>query len=71
MKTLITTLLVALLGAATPTLAQSPQYKQAMTDALTKLNSFRGQPSAADLLTLANQFERIASVESGEWLPRY
>jgi len=71
MKTLITTLLTALLGASAPTMAQSPQYKQAMTDALTTMNNFRGQPSATDLLTIANQFQRIATVESGEWLPRY
>ncbi|QJD77278.1 hypothetical protein [Spirosoma rhododendri] len=71
MKTLIITLFAALLGATAPTLAQSPQYKQAMTDALTGMNKKTDKPATADILASANQFERIAGAESAEWLPRY
>lgn len=71
MKTIITSLLAALLGATVPTLAQSPQYKQAMTDALTSMNKKTDTPSTTSILASANQFERIASAEPAEWLPRY
>ncbi len=72
MKTLIITLLAALLGATTPVLAQSSdQYKQAMTDALGTLKTQNMTTPPADMLASANQFERIAGVETKEWLPRY
>jgi hypothetical protein len=71
MKTLVVTLLTALLGTTVPTLAQSPQYKQAMTDALTGMNKKTDTPLPADIVASANQFERIASAEPAEWLPRY
>ncbi|GAB3563646.1 hypothetical protein GCM10027578_07730 [Spirosoma luteolum] len=75
MKTLLTSLVAALLSAGMPALAQqpaeNPQYAQAMTDALTTMNNRRGQPATTDLLASANQFERIAGVETGQWLPRY
>jgi hypothetical protein len=71
MKTILISLLAALMGVATPVLAQSDQYKQAMTDALTTLKGQNMQTGPADLLASANQFERIAGVETKEWLPRY
>jgi len=71
MKTLVISLIAALLGATIPVLAQSEQYKQAMAAAIgtTKTQSMTTSP--ADILASANQFERIASVETKEWLPHY
>lgn len=51
--------------------AQSDQYKQAMTQAINTMQSHSEKSPVADMLASANQFERIASAESKEWLPRY
>lgn len=52
--------------------AQSDKYTQAMTAALDAFNqSENKQPDRAGLLAIANRFERIASAEPKEWLPRY
>lgn len=70
MKTLVI-LLISTLGTVAPVWAQSDQYKQAMSQAIGNLQTQTLQTSAADLQAIANQFERIASVETKEWLPRY
>lgn len=64
-------LIVAAFAANSSLLAQSEQYKQAMTQAISTLKTQDQQTSTADILALANQFERIASAETKEWLPRY
>ncbi len=51
--------------------AGSEQYKQAMTQAISSIKATNEKSSVADMLGIANQFERIASAESKEWLPRY
>lgn len=70
MKTLITLLLAAMIGNS-PVWAQSAQYQQAMTDALTAMRSLNEKTPATEFVSTANRFERIASAESGQWLPRY
>lgn len=63
---------VALLLALTLTTAllnaQNARYTEAMTKALTQLDSAR---SAADFQAVANTFARIAGAEPREWLPLY
>lgn len=71
MKTLIISLVAALMGLVSPVVAQSEQYTQAMTAALNTLKSQNMKTPPADMLAAANGFERIASVETKEWLPRY
>lgn len=76
MKTLITSLLALLIANTLPVQAQSAQtgtdqYKQAMGQALTTMKSQSEKTPVPDMLALANQFERIAGVETKEWLPRY
>jgi hypothetical protein len=77
MKTLIINLLTAItIGAISPVWAQSEQagteqYKAAMTDALAIMSNQSQQTPVAEMLASANQFERIAGAEPGEWLPRY
>ncbi|AQG78151.1 hypothetical protein [Spirosoma montaniterrae] len=69
MKTLIILLLVALTTTALQ--AQSAQYQQAMADAIGTMKTQSEKTPTADILSVANQFERIASAEPNEWLPRY
>lgn len=49
----------------------SDQYKQAMSQAISAMQSRGEKATTADILTSANQFERIANAEPKEWLPRY
>ncbi|CCH51132.1 hypothetical protein BN8_00042 [Fibrisoma limi BUZ 3] len=71
MKTLLTSILILLFANVVPVHAQSDQYKQAMTDALNKMKTQSEKTPVPDMLAMANQFERIAGVETKEWLPRY
>jgi hypothetical protein len=71
MKILVTSILAIFLINAVPVQAQSEQYKQAMASALGSMKKQSDQSAPSDLLASANQFERIAGVESKEWLPRY
>lgn len=70
MKTLLI-FLVAALTARPSVLAQSEQYKQVMSTAISTLKTQSQKTPSAEFLTVANQFERIASAEPKEWLPRY
>ncbi|SOD93286.1 hypothetical protein [Spirosoma fluviale] len=70
MKTTLFLLLVVVL-AKVPALAQSDQYKQAMKQAIATMQTRNEQSTIADMLASANQFERIASAEPNQWLPRY
>ena len=70
MKTLLIFLLAALV-ASQPVFAQSDQYKQAMHAAIGTMKTQHEKTPPAEFLTVANQFERIASAEPNEWLPRY
>ncbi|MBC7570776.1 MAG: hypothetical protein H7319_13710 [Spirosoma sp.] len=70
MKTLII-LLIAALAANSPAWAQSAQYQQAMTDAITAMRGLSKKSSATEFVVTANRFERIAGAEPGQWLPRY
>ncbi|GAB2565804.1 hypothetical protein [Spirosoma areae] len=71
MKTLLI-LIIAALALNSPVLAQqSEQYKQAMTAAIGTMKTQSEKTPLADLQSVANQFERIASAEAKEWLPRY
>lgn len=70
MKTILILIITALATQST-VWAQSDQYKQAMKQAITTMQSRNEQSPIADMLTSANQFERIASAEPKEWLPRY
>jgi hypothetical protein len=56
---------------AQPSQAGSEQYKQAMTQAITAMQSHSEKSPVSDFQASANQFERIASAEPKEWLPRY
>ena len=69
-KLLLTT--NALLISVNLLLAQSEKYTAAMSAALEELNASQNkEPVRDEFLELANRFERIASAESKEWLPRY
>ena len=70
MKTIIT-LLIAAFAATSPVWAQSDPYKQAMSAALGTMKTHNEKSPVTDVLATANQFERIASAEPKEWLPRY
>lgn len=70
MKTLVT-LLIATLSANSPVWAQSTQYQQAMTDAITTMRSLNEKTPATEFVAIANRFERIAGAEPAQWLPRY
>lgn len=72
MKTTLILLIAAFAVTITsPVRAQSEQYKQAMRAAIGTLKAQSQTTSAAEFQTAANQFERIASAEPTEWLPRY
>ncbi len=69
-KLLITT--IALFLSVNFVFAQSEKYTAAMTAALEDFNvSQNKEPARDEWLALANRFERIASAEPKEWLPRY
>ena len=70
MKTIIT-LLIAALAANSPVWAQSTQYAQAMTDAITAMRKTNEKTPATEFVATANRFERIAGAEPAQWLPRY
>lgn len=73
MKTVLI-LLIAALAANSPVRAQSTgseQFRQAMNAAIGTLKSQSEHTPPAEFLAAANQFERIASAEPKEWLPRY
>lgn len=67
------TILILLIAAVSTNMvqAQTEQYKQAMNQAITAMQSQNEKTPVADLISSANQFERIASAEPKEWLPRY
>ncbi|MFD2571733.1 hypothetical protein ACFSUS_13895 [Spirosoma soli] len=71
MKTILLFIVAALVANSPSARAQSDQYKQAMTQAIATIQSHNQQSPPADMLASANQFERIASAEPKEWLPRY
>jgi hypothetical protein len=71
MKKLLITALTLLLS-ATLLFAQSEKYTAAMTAVLEDFYvSENKEPVRDEWLALANRFERIASAEPKEWLPRY
>lgn len=71
MKKLLT-ITIALLFSANLLFAQSEKYTAAMTAALADFDvSQNKEPVRDEWLALANRFERIASAEPKEWLPRY
>lgn len=70
MKTIFI-LLIAVLATNTPIWAQSDPYKQAMTQAISTMQARPEHSSVAAVEASASQFERIASTEPTEWLPRY
>lgn len=70
MKTLITFLIIAL-AVNSSVWAQSAQYQQAMTDAIKAMRSLNEKTPATGFASTANRFERIASAEPSQWLPRY
>ncbi|MCU0341703.1 MAG: hypothetical protein MUE30_17640 [Spirosomaceae bacterium] len=64
-------LLVCLFLLAGVAQAQNEKYTQAMTAALMELRSQSENPNPSALTEVTNRFERIASAEPKEWLPRY
>ncbi|MPR34541.1 hypothetical protein [Salmonirosea aquatica] len=68
----ILTISLALFFSANLLFAQSEKYTAAMTAALTDFDKSQNkEPVRDEWLALANRFERIASAEPKEWLPRY
>ena len=71
MKKLLITA-IALFFSANLLFAQSDKYTAAMTAALADFEKSQNkEPVRDEWLALANRFERIASAEPKEWLPRY
>jgi len=68
MKKCLLTAFTILLAAAT-VFSQSEKYTAAMKKNLSAIDS--GFANPADLLKLANNFERIATTEKTQWLPYY
>ncbi|NIJ51350.1 hypothetical protein [Dyadobacter arcticus] len=53
-------------------MAQNEKYTQAMTEGIQALNSLdKAKPDVKTLQDISNRFERIASAEPKEWLPKY
>lgn len=75
MKTILIFIFTALTAGspvwAQPTQSGTNQYQQAMTQAISAMQGHSMQSTPAEILASANQFERIASAEPTEWLPRY
>lgn len=71
MKKLLTSTIV-LLFSTSLLFAQSEKYTAAMTATLADFDKSQNkEPVRDEWLALANRFERIASAEPKEWLPRY
>ena len=70
MKTIVI-FLIAALATNTPIWAQSDQFKQAMSQAISAMQATNEKSPVTDFQATANQFERIAGAEPKEWLPRY
>jgi len=66
MKTFTISLIALILSASV--YGQKDQYETAMADNLERLAKAENKEDFQDL---ANQFDRIAAVETGEWLPLY
>ena len=64
-------LLISALAANTPIWAQTDQFKQAMSQAISAMQATNMTSPVTDFQATANQFERIAAAEPKEWLPRY
>lgn len=71
MKTILLASALCALSLISHAQAPSDQYQQAMRQGIATLKTQNEQTPVADMLALANQFERIAGAEPGEWLPRY
>lgn len=56
---------------AQPIQAGFNQYKQAMRAAIGTMQTQSQKTPSTEFMAVANQFERIASAEPKEWLPRY
>ncbi len=70
MKNLL--IIVALLFSTNLLFAQSEKYRQAMSTSIEAFNSaMNKEPDPTELTEITNRFERIASAEPKEWLPRY
>jgi hypothetical protein len=61
-------LIALLLGLVSSLFAQDDKYTKAMEENLASMHTLK---SNADWQGVANKFERIASMKSGEWLPLY
>jgi hypothetical protein len=71
MKNLLTTAFLLILTMCMVQ-AQNEKYMQAMQDGIQALKSIdRTTPDAKALQDISNRFERIASAEPKEWLPKY
>jgi len=71
MKKLLT-ITIALFLSVNFLFAQSEKYTAAMTESIKDFSvSENKEPVPAEWQALANRFERIASAEPKEWLPRY
>ncbi|QJW91336.1 hypothetical protein HNV11_19110 [Spirosoma taeanense] len=68
---ILSLLFIAVFAACVTAQAQSDSYKQAMSQAISTMQTHNEKSSKTDMLASANQFERIASSEPKEWLPRY
>jgi len=66
MKKIILSLAVVLVSLVS--MAQKPEYMQAMGETL---GGFSTCKNVEDFLALGNKFEMIANAEKGEWLPLY
>lgn len=65
-------IITLLLLTSTSLFAQNEKYVQAMRASIESFNEVTNkEPVATDLTDVANRFERIASAEPKEWLPRY
>jgi hypothetical protein len=62
------TLILALVFVSLVSMAQKPEYYQAMGESLGQYATCK---SVADFQALGNKFEMIANVEKTEWLPLY
>ncbi|MCF2445587.1 hypothetical protein L0657_16605 [Dyadobacter sp. CY345] len=71
MKKLLTTSLLTLLSLAS-IFAQNEKYVEAMTSSIALLDKVdKAKNDPVELQGIANRFERIATAETKEWLPRY
>lgn len=68
MKTLQTPLLIILLLLSTSLFAQTDKYVSAIQKGLQSMQTAK---NSDDFLSAANYFERIAKVETKQWLPSY